>query len=263
MNDPRPELDPELDVDWWASRLVDREIDFADVPADLRAPVQERSASFATQRRSLLRVGAEHTLESSVTDAAIVAARRPPEIASLPRRRRLTPLLAMAAASVGVIAIGANIFRSGDSPVAVTLESQMVITDLDGARSTTDEIIVESAPKSVPGVAEDDPASAMAVDDTQSEPSESEELTDLPPESTSVTVEISDLDALSDLSRSWSDSSPPLLSEAPACDDDRGRRAIDLDIRFAGIDAQAYFSPEAGVILRAVSDCEELASIVP
>ena len=65
MNEPTPELDPELDVDWWSSRLVDREIDFADVPPDLRRAVQERSPTFAIQRRTLLRSGVENTFDTS------------------------------------------------------------------------------------------------------------------------------------------------------------------------------------------------------
>jgi hypothetical protein len=79
----------------------------------------------------------------------------------------------------------------------------------------------------------------------------------------SEVTEIADMIELADYLRQWQTTPPALLDGPSACEDDEGRPAIAVNVRFAGIDAQAYFSPEAGVMLRAVADCLKLASIVP
>ena len=255
MNEPTPELDPELDVDWWSSRLVDREIDFADVPPDLRRAVQERSTTFAIQRRTLLRSGVENTVDTSVTNDAIVAALRSPDATVTPLRRRLVPILAVAAASVGVIAMGAAILQPDETPDVVAFESEMVVAGVEITPAVVEQPIDDE--KNSPDVdsPESDSATAMAVEEMTAEPP----VTDVP----SDVLEIADVTELSDWFRSWGDSPPAARAGTSSCNDDRGRLALDVDVRFAGIDAQVYFSPEAGVILLAVSDCSTLASIVP
>lgn len=76
-------------------------------------------------------------------------------------------------------------------------------------------------------------------------------------------TEIADMIELAELADEWRTSPPPLLDGPAACEDDQGRPAVAVNVRFAGIDAQAYYSPDAGVMLLAVADCLKLASIVP
>ncbi len=260
MNDRTSEPDPELDVDWWASRLVDREVDFADVPIDLRAAVQERSTSFAVQRRSLLRSGTDHTVDTSITNAAVSAALRSPDTATTRGRSRLVPLLAMAAASVGVIAVGATILQPDDSPEVIAVESADVIASVDVVREAKIPTTVDAEPVDDQIVPESESAAAMAVDDTTA----ASTTPDLPThdEATNV-VEIADLADLSEIVRSWIDVPPPFVDGTSPCVDDQGRRALAISVRFAGIDVLAYFSAEAGVTLLSVSDCSTIASIVP
>ncbi len=255
MNHPTPEDDPVLDVDWWASRLVDREIEFADVPADLRGAVHDRSTSFATQRRALLRSGAEHVLDTPMTNAAVAAALRPSDATVTPIRRRLAPVLAVAAVSVGVIAIGVASLRPNDSPDVVAVGIFDAAVSMDANRNTNEGAMVESESAAAAIAPSDDAASALALDETDAAP--------LVAETPSEVVEIADTTDLVDLFSAWIHSPPPTLTGTPSCGDDLGRRPLALTIRFDGIDAQAYFSPDAGVLLKATSDCSTLASIVP
>lgn len=264
MNDHTSEDDPELDVDWWASRLVDREIEFADVPADLRGSVQARSAAFMVQRRTLLRSGAENVVDESVTNAAIAAALRSPTATVIPLRRRLAPILAVAAVSIGVIAIGTSILRPDDSTDETAVEFADMAANVDVVReaeipaAVTSESVVEGA------APESDTASAMGIDDAAPTIPPADELSEMATANVSIdTVEIADENELSELFRSWIDSSPPTSTEAPSCDDDFGRPELSLTVTFAGIEARVYFSPEDGVSVRAISDCSILASIVP
>lgn len=270
MNRPTPEPDPELDIDWWASRLVDREIDFADVPADLRSAVQDKATVFTSQRRTLLRLGHEHHVDASTIDTAMRVARRSPETSVVPLRRRLAPLLAVAAATLGVVGVGVAILQPDDSPDVVAFENVRVAESVDLASDKVGAPEV-AAPPADSEVSIDDSAAAMAFDgddpgssdaaDTIDEAMNVDDLSSAP--MPTDVVEIADMIELADVFRSWIDSPPPTLEGKAACEDDLGRRALAINIRFAGIDAQAYFSREAGVMLLAVSDCLKLASIVP
>lgn len=266
MNDSfgHPGSDPASDVDWWASRLIDGEVAFADVPADLRGAVQDRVEVFNVQRRALLRLDVDHRVDSALTERAVSAAMHPPEATVVPWRRRLVPLLAVAAASIGVIAVGASVVGRDDSPDVIAVDAPTVMAESNAAPAFDD------APKAAPGSADDivppvdDNAVAMSVD-TAAPSLEPETTTDttrreaMPDEIT----EIADMIELAALADRWRVSPPALLDGPAACVDDEGRPAVAVNVRFAGIDAQAYYSPESGVMLLAVADCLKLASIVP
>lgn len=253
MNEPTSE--PASDVDWWASRLVDQEIAFADVPADLRAGVRERADEFAAQRQALLRLGVEHRVDATITDRAVVAAMQPTDAVVVPLRRRLVPLMAVAAASVAVIAVGTSVLQRDSEPDVVAL-------DLAANELSTPEPAVASDAVT-PGAAAE--TSASSTDDTATmsagaeEKAASEVRTSMPTD----VVEIADMIELAEFTRDWWTSPPPLLDGPAACADDQGREAVAVNVRFAGIDAQAYFSAGAGVMLLATADCLKLASIVP
>lgn len=260
-----PENEAMTDVDWWASRLIDQEIAFADVPADLRGAVQERAETFGVQRRALLRLGADHRVDSAITDRAIAAASNPPEATVVPLRRRLVPLLGVAAATIGVVVVGVSVLGSDDRPDVVAVEAPESATKSIDAPLSGDA--TDSAPNAAAEIAPpvDGSALAMSVDPAASSgPTTEPALANAPRESMPTEVtEIADMIELAELAAQWRTFPPPLLDGPAACEDDQGRPAVAVNVRFAGIDAQAYYSPDAGVMLLAVADCLKLASIVP
>ena len=52
--DPTNNTDDDIIIDELASRLVDRDIDLADIPSELRVVVESRAARFVTNRQQLL-----------------------------------------------------------------------------------------------------------------------------------------------------------------------------------------------------------------
>ena len=257
--------DPVNDVDWWASRLIDQEIAFADVPADLRGGVQDRVETFGVQRRALLRLGVDHRVDPTITDRAIAAASNPPEAIVVPLRRRLVPLLGVAAATIGVIVIGVSVLGSDDRPDVIAVEASESAAKSNDASITADTTRAASSAEAEIAPAVDESALAMSIDPTAPGGATPEPaLADAPrePMPTEIT-EIADMIELAELADAWRVSPPPLLDGPAACEDDQGRPAVAVNVRFAGIDAQAYYSPDAGVMLLAVADCLKLASIVP
>lgn len=260
MNDPVNEQ--MNDVDWWASRLVDGEIAFADVPADLRGAVQRRVEVFSAQRQALLRLGVDHRVDTTLTERAIAAATQAPEATVVPLRRRLAPLVAVAAAAIGVVVVGVSILRSDERPDVIALDTPVTETrSKESPEATTPpEVAASAATESAPSV--DDSAVAMSIDTIAPETNASDGIAPGAPMPTDV-IEIADVIELAALADEWRASPPALLDGPGACEDDEGRPAVAVNLRFAGIDAQAYFSPGAGVMLRAVADCVTLASIDP
>jgi hypothetical protein len=267
MNDPINDRanDQVNDADWWASRLVDEEIAFADVPADLRGAVLARAEEFARQRRALLRIGVDHRVEPDVSERAVAAAMNPPAAVVVPMRRHLAPFVGVAAATIAVVVIGVSVLRSDGRPDVVTVDANATATKAVEEMTTADD-----APSESEAIAEAAPVdgSTLAMTIDTGAPETSNDTVPIAPASprapmpTEVT-EIADMIELADYLRQWQATPPALLDGPSACEDDEGRPAIAVNVRFAGIDAQAYFSPEAGVMLRAVADCLKLASIVP
>lgn len=257
-----PVNDTMNDVDWWASRLIDQEIAFADVPADLRGAVQDRVETFGVLRHALLRLGADHRVEPRITDRAIAAASNPTTALVVPLRRRLVPLLGVAAATIGVIVVGVSVLGNDGRPDVIAVEASE-----SAAKSSDSAITTDATPSAAVEIAPpvDGSALAMSVDTAAPGGATPEPaLAEAPrePMPTEIT-EIADMIELAELADAWRTSPPPLLDGPAACEDDQGRPAVAVNVRFAGIDAQAYYSPEAGVMLLAVADCLKLASIVP
>ena len=268
MNEPINDRasDQVNDADWWASRLVDQEIAFADVPADLRGAVQTRVEEFGRQRRALLRLGAEHRVDADVSERAVAAAMNPPAAVVVPIRRRVAPFVGVAAATIAVVVVGVSVLRSDDRPDVVTVDANAA------AIEAVEDMTIGSDARSESGAAAeaappvDGSTLAMTIDPAS--PEASNDTVPIDPAAPrapmpSEVTEIADMIELADYLRQWQTTPPALLDGPSACEDDDGRPAIAVNVRFAGIDAQAYFSPEAGVMLRAVADCLKLASIVP
>lgn len=259
MNEPRERFDTPSgsmdDIDWWASRLVDGEIAFADVPVDLRGPVQQQADVFGIQRRTLMRAGVEHRVDAVLTDRAVTAALQPPAAVVVPIRRRLLPVVAVAAASIAVIAFGATVLQRDVEPDVVAFDAPAAETAVESAAISPEPAGAPEVTDTVAPVEAD--SSAQSID---SMPATAPSAKAVMP---SDVIEIADMIELSEIISGWWTSPPPLLADEPACTDDLGRPAVAVNVLFAGIEAQAYFSPERGVMLLAVADCLKLASIVP
>lgn len=255
------------DTDWWASRLVDHEIAFADVPAELRSAVQSRVKEFDAQRRTLNRLGLEHRVDPELTARAVATAMRAPDAIVVPLRRRLAPFAAVAAASIAVVVIGVSVLRSDDRPDVVAIDATSAETFADPTPAVGDDADARSSAPAEVAPTIDGNTLAMTTDTAALEAgapdtASADVATPRAPMPNEVT-EIADMIELAAYLEQWRITPPALLEGAAACEDDEGRPAIALNVRFAGIEAQAYFSPEAGVMLLAVADCLKLASIVP
>jgi hypothetical protein len=253
------------DADWWASRLVDQEIAFADVPADLRGAVQIRVEEFGRQRHALLRLGVEHRVDADVSERAVSAAMNPTAAVVVPMRRRLAPFVGVAAATIAVVVVGVSVLRTDDRPDVVTVDANAAAEAVEDMTIGNDARS-ESGPAVEAAPPVDGSTLAMTIDTAAPEASNDtapiDPVSSRAPMPSEVTV-IADMIELAEYLRQWQTTPPALLDGPSACEDDAGRPAIAVNVRFAGIDAQAYFSPEAGVMLRAVADCLKLASIVP
>ena len=251
---PEPNRDATSDVDWWASRLVDGEIAFADVPADLRREVDGRVAVFATQRRTMLRSAADHHVDTRVVDAAVTAALDPHDAVVVPLRRRLVPFFAVAAASIVVIAFGASVLQRDDDTDVVALDASVEVVASSAVPAIGDEP-VERTVASAPG--DEESAAAMSLDSTVDSPDQG------PASMPASVVDIANTDELADFTREWWTAPPPTADGEPICRDDLGRRPVAVRLTFAGVETEVYFSPEQGVMLLSMADCSKLASILP
>lgn len=280
MSEPNNESAGESisDVDWWASRLVDQEIAFADVPVDLRGAVDERASVFAAQRRSMLRAGLDHRLDPSFTERAVSAARvaasklpaSDTEASVVPLRRRLAPVLAVAAAAIGVIAVGSSVLQRDDRPDVIALDA--VAFDVDPLSAESEKRSSTDVDATAGTAADDAAVSEMAIDESmvvESGPSD----TAIPMSADAPTVDPGNIDpgvieiaTIAEAARllsDWSITPPPTRADTVGCSDSKGRPAVALNVRFAGVDAIAFFSPTTGVSFYATADCRELASLVP
>ena len=222
-------------VDWWASRVVDREVEFADVPADLRARVQSRAADFAAVRTGLSAIGTPGVID----DIAIARAIRTAKTAPRSSWRRIGGPLSMAAALIGVIAIGIT---------AIGRES----------RSTDDLATADQTMMSSPLAKTIEPASA-APEAAASAAAETMESGSMSP--TDEPIAIADMVELGQLTIHWW-SIPPATNTESACPLAEGMQRVDMNVTFAGIPAEIHLGP-SNLKVVALSDCMVLAGITP
>ena len=224
------------EVDWWASRVVDREVEFADVPADLRARVHARATDFAAVRTGLSAIGAPGDVDEVGITRALRASRTPAKTTW----SRLGGQLAMAAALVAIIAIGITTIgrdsRSNDDLTAAdqsTMSSPLAKTADTQAPASESQEVIEAA-----GAAESEVMST-----------------------TGESVEIADMVELGQLTNGWW-TTPPTMSPAAMCPLAEGMRRVDMDVMFDGIPAEIHFASNNLKVV-ATSDCMVLASITP
>jgi hypothetical protein len=233
MND-RPEPEPTEDsvdvVDWWASRVVDREVEFADVPAELRAAVHQRASDFDALRIGLTSLGAS----SDTNDLMIARAVREGSTTGSSSRtanlRRIMGPLGLAAALVAVVSIGINVVgRDSNTGDDVAATAEMSAMSFPLAKSA-ESMAVDAAPA---------PAEAGA----------------------SVPIDIADMVELAEFTDGWW-TNPPNMKAEPVCPAVDEMQAVDLEIVFAGQPAEIHFG-SGGLKVLSIADCMVMAGITP
>ena len=224
-------------LDDLASRLLDRDIEFADVPADLRSAVQMRADEFARHRSMMLQLD---DVDGDSIDRAIAVAFEPP---TAPRLR--STILGVAAAAVAlVIALGVIATTRGggndpltdvaDAPVE-SVAAAMASTPAAESKSVGD---VAAVPESVLATPMQTP-SVAGTDD--------------------VTI-IDDTVALEAIAREWSTTPPPLSDQSSTCALAEGSRLVAGSFTFAGQPAEIHYG-ESGTVVFSLPDCTMKASV--
>ncbi|KGA11806.1 MAG: hypothetical protein GM46_2755 [actinobacterium acAcidi] len=244
--DPTNNTDDDIIIDELASRLVDRDIDLADVPTELRAPVESRAAQFSTNRQQLL-TSLPHadgsTIDRAVNEAINEALRnsRTQQTTEVKSRKFGVYIGALAAAAAVVAVVGVAVTQSGSSDESVS----------DIAVTTKISPEVAAAPTASEAPAEMSAASfaPMAADSVLS--------------GAKTSLIMSTTDELQDLLSEWSVEGFVVPQRTVALCDDPLRPAIDVEATFAGEPAEIHFTPQDGVIVYRISDCSMIIGIVP
>ena len=241
-DDPTKNTDDNFDIDEFSSRLVDRDIELNDIPHDLRAAVQARSAQFVANRQQLL-TSFTH-VDSSAIDDAIRRATNDVEIQSTsrPRARKIGVYFAsLAAAAAAVAIVGVAVTQSGSSDQSVS--------DIAGATKVAPEVQSTPIESAETGDMAAESFAPMAADSTLS--------------GAKTFLVISDASELQDLVSEWSVEGFVVPQKAePLCDDPL-RPAADVEVTFAGETAEIHFSQPDGVVVYRLSDCLVIVGIVP
>ena len=240
--DPTNITDDDIIIDELASRLVDRDIDLADVPTALRVAVESRAAQFSTNRQQLLTSlpRADGSTIDSAINVALRSSRSQPVVRAKSRKFGVY-VGALAAAAAVVAVVGVAVTQSGSSDESV---SDMAVT----AKISPE---VAAAPMASEAPAEMSAASfaPMAADSALS--------------GAKTSLIISTTDELQDLMSEWSVEGFDVPQRTMALCEDSLRPATDIEVTFAGEPAEIHFTPQDGVIVYRISDCSVIIGIVP
>ena len=240
--DPTNITDDDIIIDELASRLVDRDIDLADVPTELRVTVESRAAQFSTNRQQLLTSlpQADGSMIDSAINVALRSSRSQPVVRAKSRKFGVY-IGALAAAAAVVAVVGVAVTQSGSSDESV---SDMAVT----AKISPE---VAAAPMASGAPAEMSAASfaPMAADSALS--------------GAKTSLIISTTDELQDLMSEWSVEGFDVPQRTMALCEDSLRPATDIEVTFAGEPAEIHFTPQDGVIVYRISDCSVIIGIVP
>ena len=241
-NDPTNNTDDNMTIDELASRFVDRDIDLAAIPAELRAAVESRAAQFVTNRERLL-TSLPHANGSTIDRAVNEALRssRTQSVARTRSRKFGVYIGSLAAAAAVVAVVGVAVTQSGSSDESVS--------DMAVAAKISPE--VAAAPMAEEAPAEMSPASfaPMAADST---------LT-----GAKASLIINDTNELQDLVAEWSVEGFVVPQKfEPLCNDPL-RPAIDVEATFAGEPAEIHFSIADGIVVYQTDSCDMMGGIVP
>lgn len=232
--DPTNNTDDDIIIDELASRLVDRDIDLADVPSELRAAVESRAAQFVTTRQQLLTSLPQadgSTIDRAVNEA-LRSSRTQPDVRAKSRKFGVY-IGSLAAAAVVVAVVGVAVTQSGSSDESVS--------DMAVAAKISPE--VAAAPMSSEAPAEMSADSAIA--------------------GAKASLIIGDTNELQDLVSEWSVEGFVVPQRTVALCDDLLRPAVDVEVTFAEEPAEIHFTPQDGVIVYRITDCSVIIGIVP
>lgn len=239
--DPTNNTDDDIIIDELASRLVDRDIDLADIPSELRAAVESRAAQFSTNRQQLLTSlpQADGSTIDRAINVALRSSRSQPVVRA--KSRKFGVYIGALAAAAVVAVVGVAVTQSGSSDESV---SDMAVT----AKISPE---VAAAPMASEAPAEMSAASfaPMAADSALS--------------GAKTSLIISTTDELQDLMSEWSVEGFVVPQRTMALCDDSLRPATDIEVTFAGEPAEIHFTPQDGVIVYRISDCSVIIGIVP
>ena len=240
-NDPTNNTDDNITIDELASRFVDRDIDLAGIPAELRAVVESRAAQFVTNRERLL-TSLPHA-DSSTIDRAVNEALRSSRTQSMARTksRKFGVYIGSLAAAAVVAVVGVAVTQSGSSDESV---SEMAV-----AAKISPEVAAAPMASEAPAEMSAESFSPMIADSAVS--------------GAKTSLIINDISELQDLVSEWSVEGfvVPQKSE-PLCDDPL-RPAIDVEATFAGELAEIHFSIADGIVVYRIDSCDMMGGIVP
>ena len=236
--DPTNNTDDDIIIDELASRLVDRDIDLADIPSELRVVVESRAARFVTNRQQLLTSLPQadgSTIDRAINEAINEALRNNQiqAVSQVKSRKFGVYIGALAAAAAVVAIIGVATTQSGSSDESV---SDMAVA----SKISPEEAAVPMASEAT---------AEMAADSTLS--------------GAKASFIINDTNELQDLVSQWSVEGFVIPQKSEQLCDDPLRPAIDIEATFAGEPAEIHFTPQDGVFVYRVSDCSVIIGIVP
>jgi hypothetical protein len=234
--------DNNINIDELASRFVDRDIDLAGIPAELRAAVEARAAQFVTNREHLL-TSLPHA-DGSTIDRAVNEALRSHRTQSVThtRSRKFGVYIGSLAAAAAVMAIvGVAVTQSGSSDESVS--------DMAVAAKISPEVAAAPMASEAPADLAAESFSSMAADSAIS--------------GAKASLIINDTSELQDLVSEWSVEGFVIPQKSEALCDDPLRPAIDVEVTFAGEPAEVHFSIADGIVVYQTDTCDMMGGIVP
>ena len=241
-DDPTKNTDDSFDIDEFSSRLVDRDIELNDIPHDLRAAVQARSAQFVATRQQLL-TSLTH-VDSSAIDDAIQRATNDVGVQSTsrPRAHKIGVYFAsLAAAAAAVAIVGVAVTQSGSS--------DQLVSDMAATSKIAPEALSTPLASEAPTEMAAESFAPMVADSAEA--------------GAKVSYIINEINELQDLVSEWSVEGFVVPQKAePLCDDPL-RPAIDVEAIFAGEPAEIHFSVRDGIVVYRLDNCTMLGGIVP
>lgn len=261
--DPTKNTDDNISIDELASRYVDRDIDLADIPVDLRSEVESRAAQFAINRKQLL-ISLPYADGSTIDDAINRALRSSPiQPVTRAKSRKFGVYLgslAAAAACIAIVGVAVTRSDSGEQSSSTADASAKVASDDTAAfeaplatEAPAADLSTEMSAASFAPAASD----AAPADASGNESPASMASTPLSP------VDLGSADDLNTLITSWSMSGLAVpVKVSPQCQDPL-RPAIDIEATFLRAPVEIHFTQLDGVVLYRINDCSVLIGIVP
>jgi len=240
--DPTHNTDDNINIDELASRFVDRDIDLAGIPTELRAVVESRAAQFVTNREQLL-TSLPHA-DGSTIDRAVNEALQSGRTQSVAhtRSRKFGVYIGSLAAAAAVVAIvGVAATQSGSSDESV---SDMAVT-----AKISPEVAAAPMASEAPAEMSAESFSPMIADSALS--------------GAKASLIINDTSELQDLVSEWSVEGFVVPQKSEALCNDPLRPAIDVEVTFAGEPAEVHFSIADGIVVYRTNTCDMMGGIVP